>query len=43
VQGFSDIQYAASVGARLARLAAVKLITNHEAVIADFTNQDPKS
>jgi hypothetical protein len=43
VQGFSDVQAAALVDARLARLAAVKLITNHEAVIADCTNQDPKS
>ena len=42
VQGFSDIS-SAKVDARLARQAAEKLITNHEAVIADCTNQDPKS
>jgi glutathione S-transferase len=42
VQGFTDIS-SAEVDARLARQAAEKLITNHEAVIADCTNQDPKS
>lgn len=42
VQGFSDIS-SAEVNARFSRQAAEKLISNHEAVIADCTNQEPKS
>jgi glutathione S-transferase len=43
VQAFTDISTLELLDARLARQAAEKLITNHEAVIADCTNQDPKS
>jgi glutathione S-transferase len=45
-QAFSDsssLELESVDSSRLARLAAEKLIANHEAVIADCTNQDPKS
>jgi hypothetical protein len=42
VQAFSNMN-SSECDVRLARQAAEKLIQNHEAVIADCTNQDPKS